>query len=52
MVGIIGSMLTLISLPLFDEMRIDDPVGMLNGVIDNKKLERQGFSLMVIHMKR
>ena len=29
LVGLIGSVLTLNSLPLFDKMRIDDPVGML-----------------------
>ena len=27
MVGVIGSILTLFSLPVFDKMRIDDPVG-------------------------
>ena len=27
LVGLIGSILTLVSLPLFDKMRIDDPVG-------------------------
>ena len=30
LVGMIGSILTLVSLPFFDKMRIDDPVGMLN----------------------
>lgn len=27
LVGLIGAILTLFSLPLFDKMRIDDPVG-------------------------